>query len=129
MSVSIEQKISAYSADGINRGHLTVEVTVTNQGNEPILGSSSGLGFFLQNTEGGYVDGFHRTDPPLVDQTGPIPNGGSFHHEIHFDTGPVDIEQQYLLTCIFNQTKDHDSETFTFRPLFLDTPGIAPFNR
>jgi hypothetical protein len=126
MSVSIAQKIKAYAVIGISRGHISSCVTVTNEGNAPIFGAESALSFILTDGGGNQV-GCLRTDSPITDMTGPIPNGGSFEREAHFDTARLDATQRYTLTCNFDQTGDRDSATFSFSPLYLETPGAVPF--
>ena len=129
MSVSIAQVIKAYSAGGIERGHVTVAVTVTNQGGSPILGSASAVHFSLRDAAGAYLTDFRRVDARLLDMTGPIPTGGHFDREIHFDCGSVNIGEQYSLTCIFDQTGDRDTATFNFTPVYLQQGGTPPFEQ
>jgi len=123
MSVSIAQKIHAYAVVG-RPGIITVEVTVTNNGNQPIFGSARGLGFLLYDQKGHPVSGFHRNDPNVSDMTSPIQNGGSYTSEIHFMTDPVDMNQQFKMVCIFGQTQDTDEATFSFQPYYLGKSAI-----
>jgi hypothetical protein len=127
LSVSIAQKIRAYVAEGIGRGHITVNVTVTNNGPGDIFGSAGAVHFSVRRPDGNYLRDIRRTDPQVPDMTAPIPPGGSFEAEVHFDVYPVDLSHEYTLTCIFDQTGETDAATFPFRPLYLETPGQPPF--
>lgn len=129
MSVSIWQKVTAYAAQGIARGHITIDVTVTNNGPEAIIGSAGGVHFAVLTSSGAYLTDIRRTDPRMADATAPLPQGASFERQIHIDVAPVDVGQQYTLKCIFDQTGDIETSSFTFRPLYLETPGQPPFNQ
>ena len=126
MPISLSLDVRAYSNAGI-RGHLDVTITGRNDGNEPILNDSHLLGFYLRDLTGNDVRGFHRIPPNGPDMGGPIKRGETFERVISFDTGPVNIQQQYVLTCVHLETRDYVQTTFDFVPIFLQSGGQPPF--
>ncbi|WP_435018029.1 hypothetical protein TA3x_005668 [Tundrisphaera sp. TA3] len=129
MSVSIAQNVRAYAAAGIGRGHITVNVTVTNQGPETIFGSSQAVHFTVRNSQNQYLQLKRTNDPSIKDMTGPIGTDQSFETIVHFDTVAANVGEEYFITCIFDQTGNTDTASFTFRPIYLETPGQPPFNQ
>lgn len=119
MSVAIQQEVHGYSAGGQHRGNIVAHIKVTNEGPGDIFGSAWGLGFWLTDDNGTPIPGFRRTDPKMTDMTGPIPVGGGFEHEIHFECNPIDVGQQYRLICQYLAETDQDSTTFVFKQVYL----------
>jgi len=126
LPVSITQKVSAYAVRGISRGHITTRVTVTNEGNAPILDEADALSIILTDGGGNPVL-YKRTDSSKTNMRGPIPIGESFDREAHIDTAPLDTRQQYKLTCKFDKTGDADTVTFSFALVSLESEGQPPF--
>ena len=126
MAITLSQGVRAYSNAGV-RGHVDVTVTGRNESNEPILNSSGLLGFYLQDLAGNHIQGFHRIPPGGPDMGGPIQRGETFERAISFDTGPVNVQQQYVLTCRHLETGDFVKTTFDFIPIYLQSGGQPPF--
>jgi hypothetical protein len=111
MSVEMALDINATSKNGA--GAITVDVGLTNNGSQPVLGTAAAFGFWLVDQNDNYVPGFAASGA-LPDLAINVQPGGSFSFSFQFTAPSVQVGPIYTLICYFQQTQDESTQTFTF---------------